>query len=101
MARKKKSEMTLLERVDSVMKGESWEFAEQFGIEVLARCMALHIYARKDGEEYITDLMRRICIRGDQWAHEPGVPFILAMAAIGQKIQEAGGVEEYMGMKRN
>ena len=92
--------MTLQERVDSTLKGETWEFGEQFGIEVLARCMALHAYARKDGEEFLPDLMSRICKRADEWAHEPGVPLMLAMAAVGQKIKDAGGVEEYLEMRR-
>ena len=100
MARKKKSEMTLQERVDCVMKGETWDFAEEFGIEVLARCTALHIYARKEGSEYFESLLRKICVRGDEWAHEEGNPFVLAMAAIGQRIKDAGGVKEYVEKRK-
>ena len=100
MKRKKKSEMTLKERVDSVLKGETWEFGEEFGIEVLARCVALHVYARKEGGEYLHDLMARICRRGDEWAHEGNHPFVLAMAAAGQRIKDAGGVEEYLRMRK-
>ena len=43
MARKKLSEMTPYERVDSRMKGMSWEEAEDVGVEILAKCLALHI----------------------------------------------------------
>lgn len=100
MPRKKKSEMTLHERIDSVMKGESWEFAEEFGVEVLARCMALHVYAREDGEQWFERLMMRICKRGDEWAHEPGHPFILAMASVGNNIEKAGGLKEYFEQSR-
>ena len=92
--------MTLQERVDSALKGETWEFGEQFGIEVLARCMALHVYACKDGEEYIKDIMMRICKRGDEWAHEGNHPFVLAMAAVGQRVKDAGGLEEYIAQSR-
>lgn len=100
MARKKKSEMSLTERVDCVMKGETWYFAEEFGIEVLARCTALHIYARKEGSEYFESLLRKICIRGDEWAHEKDHPSILAMAAMGQRIKEAEDVKEYVKKRK-
>ena len=100
MPRKKKSEMTLKERVDSALKGETWDFGEQFGIEVLARCVALHVYARKEGGEYLSDLMKRICKRGDEWAHEGNHPFVLAMASVGQRVKDAGGLEEYLSQRR-
>lgn len=100
MPRKKKSEMTLHERIDSVMKGESWEFAEEFATEVLARCFALHAYARKDGEQWYEDTIRKIAYRADEWAHEPGHPFILAMASVGNKIEKAGGLKEYYEQSR-
>lgn len=99
MPRKKKGEMTLQERVDSTLKGDTWEFAEEFGVEVLARCMALHVYAREDGEEWFERLMKKICIRGDEWAHEANHPFMLAMASVGQAIKEAGGVKDYLDIK--
>lgn len=82
MARKKLSEMTPIERVDRALNGASWDEAEQAGIEILARCFALHIYARKEGAEYMNDIMKRICERGDEWAHEPGNTNGLAFAAI-------------------
>ena len=83
MPRKKLSEMTRLERVDKALEGASWEEAEEAGIEILARCMALHFYSRNDGEKYFPDLIRRICIRRDQWAKDH--THILALAAIGHK----------------
>ena len=100
MARKKKSEMTIHERVDSALKGETWDYAEEFGIEVLARCVALHVYSRKDGEEYLSKIMTSICKRGDEWAHEGNHPFVLAMAAVGQRVKDAGGLEEYIAQSR-
>lgn len=83
MARKKKSEMTFLERVDRELEGSTWEQAEEVGIEILARVTAYHIYAREDGEEYVRDLIRRICKRGDQWAHEDRNLVRLAFAYLG------------------
>ena len=87
MARKKKSDMTLQEHVDSVLKGQTWEYAEEFGIEILARCMAKHAYAMTDGEEYLLRLTKRICKRADAWAHEGNHPFMLAMISVGQGIK--------------
>lgn len=86
MPRKKLSEMTPLERSDRILKGASWEEAEEAGVEILARCMALHVYARKDGEEWFKDVMRRIAVRGDQWAKDNRP--ILAFAAVGYKYEK-------------
>lgn len=88
MPRKKLSEMTPLERTDKILKGASWEEAEEAGVEILARCMALHVYARKDGETFFKDIMHRIAVRGDQWAHEGNNPTFLAFAAVGYKYEK-------------
>ena len=84
--RKKKSEMTPVELIDQALKGRSWDEAETAGIEILARCMALHVYARNE-EDYVENLFRRICERYSQWVHESGHPFVLAMASEGQKLK--------------
>lgn len=90
--KKKKSEMTPYERVDKSMEGMSWDEAEEVGIEILARVMALHVYSRKE-EDYIGKLMKRICVRADEWAHESERNiFTLAMAAVGFNISK-GHVE--------
>lgn len=83
MARKKLSEMSLMERVDRRLEGATWDEAEQVGIEIIARCMALHIYSRKEGSEYLEGLMEKICKRADEWAHEGNHPLILAFASAG------------------
>lgn len=89
--RKKLSEMTYVERVDRALKDATWEQAEEAGIEILARCMALHTYARKEGGKYLLDLTKRICKRADQWAHEGNNPTILAFASMGyEKKKEEG-----------
>jgi len=88
MPRKKLSEMTCLERADKILGGRTLEEAEEAGVEILARCMALHVYARKDGEEWFKDVMRRIAERGDQWAHEGNHPTLLAFAAVGYKYEK-------------
>ena len=97
---KKRSEMTAKERMEFILKGASWDDAEEVGIEILARCMALHVYSRREGEEYFKKLMRKICLRADEWAHEPRNTTILAFAAVGNKIDKAGGLDKYMEMKR-
>lgn len=81
--RKKVSEMTPYERVDSRMKGMSWEEAEDVGVEILARCIALHIFAREDIEEYLPKLFHRIRERACEWAnHEGSFPLAMAKSAV-------------------
>ena len=87
MARKKKSEMSPKERMEYILDGATWDDAEETGIEILARCMALHVYARKDGMEFFNALMEKIAKRADKWAHEEGNTTYLAIAAVGHKLQ--------------
>ena len=94
MPRKKRSDMTPMERMEYIMTGASWDDGEDVRIEMLARCMALHVYARKEGEEYFWQLMERICKRADEWAHEPGNTTILAFAAAGYEMQKGGNRPE-------
>lgn len=89
--RKKLSEMTYVERVDRALKDASWDQAEEAGIEILARCMALHTYARNEGEEYLLELMVRICKRADKWAKEGNHPAVLAFASMGYKKEKEKG----------
>ena len=76
--------MTPLERVEQRMKDMTWDEAEGVGIEILARCVALHVYSM-DEDEYSMSLIERICKRADEWAHEGDNPFVLAMASMGYK----------------
>ena len=80
MARKKLSEMTPYERVDSRMKGMSWEEAEEVGAEILGRCLALHIYAREEDEEYVKTLFHKVLKKADEWRKSDYGAFSLAMA---------------------
>lgn len=80
--------MTSVELVDQALKGRTWAEAETAGVEILARCMALHVYARNEDEAYFNGLMERICKRADEWAHEGNHPSILAFAAIGYKTKQ-------------
>ena len=93
--------MSARERMEYILTGATWDEAEEVGVEILARCMALHVYARKEGEEYFSKLMKCICTRADAWAHEPGNPMILAFASLGNKIEKAGCVHNYLKEKRN
>ena len=86
MSRKKLSDMTPIERVDQRMKGMTWEEAEDVGVEILARCMSLHIHVRKDGEEYIDHLLKRMLERTMEWTKEHS--FELAVASVGLKLKK-------------
>lgn len=86
MARKKVSEMTLIERMDRVLKEATWKEAEEVGVEILARCLAMHCYAIGNGDEYFKALMKRLCERGDEWAKEHSAS--IAIASVGQKLKE-------------
>ena len=71
--------MTPIERMNKLMKGLSWEEAEDVGVEILARCIALHVFAREDYEEYLPKLFHCIRDRSFEWARTEG-SFPLAMA---------------------
>ena len=88
MPRKKLSEMTPIERVDQRMKGMTWEEAEDVGVEILARCLALHMYARKDGVDWFDKTSKRIIKRAQEWKDEGNHSWILAWAAVGYKRQQ-------------
>jgi len=96
--RKKLSEMTPMEKMEKILKGSSWDEAEEVGKEILARCMALHLYAMGEGFEYIDHLIESICERGDAWAHEDNNPSILALAAVGYKLEKE---ESTLNSKKN
>lgn len=86
MSRKKLSDMTPIERVDQRMKGMSWEEAEDVGVEILARCISLHVHVHKDGEKYIDHLLKRVLERATEWTKEHS--FELAMASVGLKLKQ-------------
>ncbi len=79
--------MTPIEKVDRALKDATWEEAEEAGVEILARCVALHVYALKEGADYFEKLMERIVRRGDEWAHEGNHSLALAMASVGHKLK--------------
>ena len=93
--------MTPYERVQSRLKGLSWEEAEDIGVEILARCLAMHVYAIKDGDKYFPKVMERIALRGDEWAHEPGNDFILAMVTVAHKREQEKKEDETDSSKLN
>ena len=86
MARKKLAEMTPIERVEQRMKGMSWEEAEDVGVEILARCLALHTFARKDGVEWFERTTNRIIERMDEWRKDNA--FVLAFASVANERQK-------------
>ena len=83
MGKKKLAEMTPIERMNKLMKGLSWEEAEDVGVEILARCIALHTFAREDIDEYLPKVFHRIRVRACEWAsHEGRFPLAMAKSAV-------------------
>lgn len=86
MARKKMSEMTPIERVDRVMKGASWEDAENVGIEILARCISFNYVVNKGGKGYMEKLFARLGDRVQTWTDDHATQ--LAMGRVAKELQE-------------
>ena len=91
MARKKMSEMTPIERVDRVMKGASWEDAENVGIEILARCISFNYVVNKGGKGYMEKLFARLGDRVQTWTDEHATQ--LAMGRVAKELQEKENAE--------
>lgn len=83
MPRKKQSEMTPIERMNKLMKGLSWEEAEDVGVEILARCFARHKHVLKDEDKFMDDIVEKICERCNEWSHEHS--WELAIASVMSK----------------
>ena len=64
------------------LKGE----AEDVGVEILARCLALHTFARKDGVEWFERTTNRIIERMDKWRKDNS--FVLACASVANERQK-------------
>ena len=91
MARKKMSELTPIERVDRVMKGASWEDAENVGIEILARCISFNFFVNKSGKGYMEKLFARLGDRVQTWTDEHATQ--LAMGRVAKERQEKENAE--------
>ena len=91
MARKKLSELTPIERVDRVMKGASWEDAENVGIEILARCISFNYFVNKGGKDYMEKLFARLGDRVQTWTDEQATQ--LAMGRVAKERQEKENAE--------
>ena len=91
MARKKMSELTPIERVDRVMKGASWEDAENVGIEILARCISFNFFVNKGGKGYMEKLFARLVDRVQTWTDEHATQ--LAMGRVAKERQEKENAE--------
>lgn len=81
--RKKLAEMTPIERMNKLMKGLSWEEAEEVGVEILARCAALHFHVHGDGEEFVIGLGEKIVNETNRWSKEHS--WELAIASVMSK----------------
>lgn len=77
---KKLSEMTPWERVLPRLKGLSNEQAEEVAVKILAQIMAKHVWIKKDGEEYISSLMKKICVAADEYGQEHSM--LLAIGSV-------------------
>jgi hypothetical protein len=88
MARKKMSEMTPIERVERVMKGVSWEDAENVGIEILARCISFNFFVNKGGEGYMEKLFARLGDRVQTWTDAHATQLAIGRVAKGRQEKE-------------
>ena len=84
--------MTPVELVAQALKGRTWEEAEEAGVEILARCMAYHVYAKGDSDEYYMNLLERICLRADEWAKNNA--FVLGCARAGFEQRRKAAAKE-------
>ena len=91
MARKKMSELTPIERVDRVMKGASWEDAENVGIEILARCISFNYFVNKGGKDYMEKLFARLGDRVQTWTDDHATQ--LAIGRVAKERQEKENAE--------
>lgn len=91
MARKKMSELTPMERVDRVMKGASWEDAENVGIEILARCISFNYFVNKGGKGYMEKLFARLGDRVQTWTDAHATQ--LAIGRVAKERQEKENAE--------
>lgn len=91
MARKKLSEMSPIERVDRVMKGASWEDAENVGIEILARCISFNYFVNKGGKGYMEKLFARLGDRVQTWTDDHATQ--LAIGRVAKERQEKENAE--------
>ena len=91
MARKKMSELTPIERVDRVMKGASWEDAENVGIEILAHCISFNYFVNKGGKGYMEKLFARLGDRVQTWTDAHATQ--LAMGRVAKERQEKENAE--------
>lgn len=82
MSRKKLSEMTPMERVEQRMKGLTWEEAEDIGIEILARCLALHMFVREDLIQYTKRMNDRLFENAVKWARSHSTELALASVVL-------------------
>jgi hypothetical protein len=82
MSRKKLSEMTPMERVEQRMKGLTWEEAEDIGIEILARCLALHMFVREDLIQYTKRMNDRLFENAVKWAKSHSTELALASVVL-------------------
>jgi len=85
------SELTPIERVDRVMKGASWEDAENVGIEILARCISFNYFVNKGGKGYMEKLFARLGDRVQTWTDEHTTQ--LAMGRVAKERQEKENAE--------
>lgn len=77
--------MTPWERVLPRLKGLSNEQAEEVAVNILAQIVAKHVWIEKDGEEYISALMKKICKAADEYSQEHSM--LLAMGSVVKGMQ--------------
>lgn len=72
--------MTPIERMNKLMKGLSWDEAEEVCREMMARCVAYHVFVCHDGEEFMHSWTDDIVNRSLEWSKKHS--FELAAASV-------------------
>lgn len=86
--RKKLSEMTPFERVASRMKYMSFDEAEDVGIEIMARVVAIRMYAESKDGQYLQGVFERIIKQADDYARNEGSLYLALIKLNLDKMKE-------------
>lgn len=86
MKRKKGNKTTASKWDDSFLKGKTWEEAEDIAVEILSKCIALHVYVRDDGEAYLERLTERMLLQSGKWAKAHSLDLAIAKVIINKNL---------------
>lgn len=82
MTERKKT--TPAERANKIMKGCTWEEAEEIGTYILGKCAQKRIRVDND-EKFFERINHKICEKGEDWIVSENGAFYIAMARFGER----------------